>query len=76
MKNIERVLKRENKGKFPGKAPIDPKTLERYSRGEGLKEQGVVHPLHALKLQKKEKKHNYAQEQAARAEILLTEDQG
>ncbi|CAH2074388.1 unnamed protein product, partial [Iphiclides podalirius] len=76
VKNIEKVLKRESKGKFPGKAPIDPKTLERYSRGEGFEGKGVVHPLHALKLQKKEKKFNYAQEQAARSEILHTEGQG
>lgn len=37
---------------------------------------GVRHPLYAEKLKKQEKKFNYAQEQAARAEILLAEDQG
>ncbi|CAG5012136.1 unnamed protein product [Parnassius apollo] len=76
VKNIEKVLRKKQKGKFPGKAPIDPKTLERYSRGEGLEGEVLTHPLHALKLQKKERKFNYAQEQSARAEILLPEDQG
>lgn len=37
---------------------------------------GVRHPLYAEKLKKKERRYDYAQEQAARAEILLTEDQG
>lgn len=50
--------------------------MEQYSRGEGQDGKGVRHPLHAAKLKRKEKKFNYAQEQAARAEILLTEDQG
>ncbi|XP_068630146.1 WD repeat-containing protein 46 [Battus philenor] len=76
LKSIEKGLKRKKNERFPGKAPLDPKKLERHSRGEGFQGKGVTHPLHAKKLQKKERKHNYAQEQAARAEILLTEDQG
>ncbi|XP_014368160.2 WD repeat-containing protein 46 [Papilio machaon] len=75
-RNIKNVLKRGCDPKFPGKAPVDPNSLERHSRGEGFQERGVRHPLHALKLKKKENKYKYAQEQAARAEILLTEDQG
>lgn len=61
---------------FPGKAPIDPLKLEQHSRGEGISSKKVGHALHAAKLKKKEKKIQYAQKQAARAEILLTEDQG
>lgn len=62
--------------KYPGKAPIDPKKLENYSRGEGLVGEGVRHPIYKEKLKRKEKKFKYAQEQSARAEILLTEDHG
>lgn len=50
--------------------------LEAHSRGEGFAGKGVRHPLYAVKLKKKENKHKYAQKQAARADILLTEDQG
>ncbi|KOB56560.1 WD repeat-containing protein 46, partial [Operophtera brumata] len=60
---------------FPGRAPIDPKRLENHSRGEGMGA-GVRHPLYAEKLKKKEKRINFAQDQAARTEILLAEDQG
>ncbi|XP_045445591.1 WD repeat-containing protein 46 [Melitaea cinxia] len=66
----------EKDKKFPGKAPINPEKLEHHSRGEGFEGKGVKHPLYALKLKKKENKHKYAQKQAARADILLTEDQG
>lgn len=62
--------------KFPGKATLDPTVLERYSRGEGIDNNSVKHPLYIAKLKKKERKINFAQEQAARAEILLTENQG
>lgn len=62
--------------KYPGKATIYPTVLEQYSRGEGIDKNGVKHPLYAVKLKKKENKINFAQEQAARAEILLTENQG
>lgn len=79
-KNNERIdfkkpTYKHNKKKFKGKAPIDVKKLEVQSRGEGVGK-GVKHALHAAKLQKKENKINYAQEQAVRAEILLTEEQG
>ena len=67
--------KRKPNKKFEGKAPIDPEKLEAHSRGEGVGK-GVRHPLHAEKLRKKERKFTYAQDQAARAEILLTEDHG
>ncbi|XP_013190083.1 WD repeat-containing protein 46 [Amyelois transitella] len=67
--------KKVNK-KYPGKAPIDKEKLELHSRGEGLSSKGVRHPLHAAKLKRREKKLNFAQEEAARAEILLTEEKG
>lgn len=68
--------KKKVKKEYPGKAPIDKERLERHSRGEGLNRKGIKHPLHAAKLKRKEKKLNYAQEEAARAEILLTEEKG
>ncbi|CAG9096266.1 unnamed protein product [Plutella xylostella] len=70
------IDKKEKKKKFPGKAPINPKSLERHSRGEGFEGKGVKHPLYLLKLKKRENKFHYAQEQAARAEILLAGEQG
>ncbi|CAH0720636.1 unnamed protein product, partial [Brenthis ino] len=73
-----RYIKQKNEvqKKFPGKAPIDPAKLEEHSRGEGFEGKGLRHPLYAVKLKKKENKHKYAQKQAARADILLTENQG
>lgn len=66
----------EKDKKFPGKAPINPEKSEQHSRGEGFEGKGVKHPLYSIKFKRKENKHKYAQEQAARADILLTEDQG
>ncbi|XP_075969315.1 WD repeat-containing protein 46 isoform X2 [Anticarsia gemmatalis] len=74
-KGFKKPIQKKDNSKFKGKAPIDPQKLELHSRGEGVGK-GVRHPLHAEKLKKKERKFNYAQEQAARAEILLTEDHG
>ncbi|CAH0406608.1 unnamed protein product [Chilo suppressalis] len=71
-KNDGKVLKK----KFSGKSPINPEKLEKHSRGEGIDHNNVKHPLHAAKLKKRENKLNYAQKQAARSEILLTEQQG
>ncbi|GBP14116.1 WD repeat-containing protein 46 [Eumeta japonica] len=64
------------RNQYLGKAPLDPKRLERHDRGEGFSGTGVRHPLHLQKLKKKERKIKYAHEQATRAEILLTEEQG
>ncbi|XP_028168059.1 WD repeat-containing protein 46 [Ostrinia furnacalis] len=78
-KTKNKIIKKKDEvkpQKYPGKAPVDPKKLENHSRGEGLNPKKVKHPLHAAKLKKKENKLNYAQKQAARAEILLTEEQG
>ncbi|KAJ2952607.1 hypothetical protein O0L34_g6930 [Tuta absoluta] len=74
--NKSPFIRKKQKQKYPGKAPLDPAKLEQYSRGDGLEGKGVRHPLHATKLKKKEQKIKYAQEEAARAEILLTEDKG
>ncbi|VVD02379.1 unnamed protein product [Leptidea sinapis] len=68
-------IKHQSK-KYAGKASINPEELAKHSRGEKLEGKGVTHPLHAIKLKKKENKYKFAQEQAARAEILLTENTG
>ncbi|XP_022117062.2 WD repeat-containing protein 46 [Pieris rapae] len=62
--------------KKSGKSPINLKKLEKHSRGDGISGKGVKHPLYAAKLQKKELKYRFAQSQAARADILLTENAG
>lgn len=63
------------KHKYPGKAPVAKELLEKHSRGDGIGI-GVKHPILLEKLKRKEKNIDYANEQAARAEILLTEEQG
>ncbi|KAK9498747.1 hypothetical protein O3M35_003314 [Rhynocoris fuscipes] len=67
---------RKNKSKYDVSVP--KKLLEKYSRGEGI--DGNVPTLgdlsHKKKLLRKEKKIQWAVKQAARAEILLTEESG
>ncbi|KAI8435203.1 hypothetical protein MSG28_003560 [Choristoneura fumiferana] len=72
---IKKPFNNKKSNKFPGKAPVDEIKLEQHSRGEGIGK-GVKHPLHAVKLKKREQKISYAQDQAARADILLTEEAG
>ncbi|XP_069365418.1 WD repeat-containing protein 46 isoform X1 [Maniola hyperantus] len=75
-KNVQtKNIDTKKAAQYPGKAPINPEKLEHHTRGEGIGK-GVRHPLYALKLKKRENKFKYAEEQAVRADILLTEDQG
>lgn len=80
LKNKSKYNKLDNNSrkstKFPGKVPIDPRKLELHSRGERMAGTGVMHSFHREKLERREKKFNSAQTQAARAEILLAEEQG
>ncbi|XP_055376377.1 WD repeat-containing protein 46 [Condylostylus longicornis] len=55
---------------------IDSKILEKHTRGESAKTEGVKTRFFKTKLKKKEICLNYAVEQAARTEILLTEENG
>ncbi|KAL4714009.1 hypothetical protein ACJJTC_008363 [Scirpophaga incertulas] len=73
---IKNAKRPRGKSNFPGKAPVNEKKLEHHSRGEGLESANIKHPLYSARLKKKENKLIYAQEQAARSEILLTEEQG
>lgn len=62
--------------KFRGKVKPPPELIEKYSKGEGVNLKGVRTNIHQKKLEKKEKKFKFAVEEAARTEILLTEDSG
>jgi hypothetical protein len=56
--------------------PIDSKTLEKYSRGEGVQVHDIAHPIYRKKIKSKEKKIEFSTQEAARNEILLTEEPG
>ncbi|XP_015605827.1 WD repeat-containing protein 46 [Cephus cinctus] len=66
--------------KYPGKAPVSKEKLEKYGRGEGLNlKKGfsrVKNKIHRQRLRVKERVIENAIEQAARTELLLTEDYG
>lgn len=64
------------KPKYPGRAPIPKELLEKHSRGEGIKKTGIKTGVHKRKQLRKEQNFKFADEQAARVEILLTEDSG
>lgn len=61
---------------FPGKLPIPKEKIMKYSKGEGLEGKGVTQPSYLRKLKNREKHIAFAEKQAARAELLLTEDVG
>lgn len=56
--------------------PVSKEALERHSRGEGLNKQRIRTGIHKKRLEHKEKNIAFANEQAARTEVLLTEDSG
>lgn len=62
--------------KLPKRPPIAPELLEKYSRGEGLNVKGVRTSVYKKKFEHREKDIKFANEFAARAEILLTEQSG
>ncbi|XP_034947731.1 WD repeat-containing protein 46 [Chelonus insularis] len=66
--------------KYPGKAPVDPKKLEKHKRGKGVElRPGKIRikgKYNQERLKRKEKAVQKAAEDAARAELLLTEDPG
>lgn len=69
---------KENKSKKPfhKKLPVSEEALARHSRGEGLNKQKIRTGVYRKRLEHKEKNIAYANEQAARTEILLTESSG
>lgn len=70
------VSKPNTPGKYPKKKPIPKELLEKHSRGEGLNVKGVRTRVHKKKHEQKERNIQFANELAARAEILLTEESG
>lgn len=73
-----RKVKKPSNCKYPGRKVIDPKLLEKYSKGEGVKVKSIGYKNKYLKhkLKEKEKAFHEAEVAAARAEILLTETSG
>lgn len=74
---IKRIKKIPNPSpKYPGRAPINQELLQKHNRGEGIDKSGVRTGIYKRKQELKEKNFQFANEQAARVEILLTEDTG
>lgn len=76
--NRKKVVKTANKPnpKFKGRVPIPKEKLEKHSRGDGLQLDRVKTLTHKKKLERKEKNIKFSNEEAARTEILLTEQSG
>lgn len=78
-KSRPRKFPRDRPQKFPGRKPLDPSLQQKYSRGGGVETSYVRNPKHRVmknKLKKREAKIKEAEEETARAEILLTESAG
>uniref|UniRef100_A0A1Q3F1A6 Putative wd40-repeat-containing subunit of the 18s rrna processing complex n=1 Tax=Culex tarsalis TaxID=7177 RepID=A0A1Q3F1A6_CULTA len=56
--------------------PVDPEALRRHSRGEGINLDGVKGRFQKIKQKRKDINIEFAEEQAARAEVLLNEEEG
>ncbi|GAB0089722.1 WD repeat-containing protein 46 [Sergentomyia squamirostris] len=69
-------VRKQYQNKYPGPAPIDPESLEKHSRGPGIDVKGGKKSFHTARIKKKEIYYEFANEQAARTEILLKEDEG
>ncbi|XP_070532096.1 WD repeat-containing protein 46-like isoform X1 [Ptychodera flava] len=73
-----RKIKRGRADPFEGPAPVPKEKLVKYSRGEQVNtnNKNVPDVKHRRILQQLEKKYEEAVEEAARSELLLTEDAG
>lgn len=76
LREKKRYNKFRSRSKFPGRAPIKEEALERHSRGTGISVDGVKTKTFKIKLKNKDKLLKFAEEQAARTELLLNEDDG
>lgn len=70
------LKKKIKKAKFPGPAPIDPELIQKHSRGPATSNRFVKTGVMKEKIRRKEATFEFANEQAARTEILLREDEG
>ncbi|XP_001605963.1 WD repeat-containing protein 46 [Nasonia vitripennis] len=68
----------QEKSKASGKKlPIDKEKIAKYDRGPGVNlKKGVKNKIHRQRMRQKEKVRDTMAEQAARTEMLLTEDYG
>jgi U3 small nucleolar RNA-associated protein 7 len=62
--------------KFKGKPKIPKKVLKKYERGPGINKAGIKTNIHKQRLEQKEETIKFSIQQAARAEVLLTEEGG
>ncbi len=74
-KRNSKKRKKDEEDKFPGPAPLDPAAAERHSRGEGVKTERVRNKYHRKMQERREKRRKMAEEMAARAEILVDNDE-
>lgn len=56
--------------------PVDPKILEKYSRGTGMNPDAFHNDVFKKRVVNREKKIEFSTEESARNEILLTEQSG
>ncbi|EDS30716.1 WD repeat protein 46 [Culex quinquefasciatus] len=56
--------------------PVDPEALRRHSRGDGVRLDGVKSRFQKIRQKRKDINIEFAEEQAARAEVLLNEEEG
>lgn len=81
-KKVNRVNKRDLKRKFEinteikCKQELPAELLKKYGKGEGVNLKGVKTSIHQKRIANKEEKIHFAVEEAARTEVLLTEDCG
>jgi len=68
--------KREKRDKFAGRKKVDKVVLEKHSRGQFVDTRRVKFQVKKTQVAQQERKLKFAQEQAARAEILLQEEGG
>ncbi|XP_071948540.1 WD repeat-containing protein 46-like [Antedon mediterranea] len=66
----------KRKDKFAGPAPINKEALKKYKRGEQNNVKHLIDKKHKRNLKNEEHKIKQAEEEAARAELLLTEEAG
>lgn len=78
-RNLQATLKVANakKNTKPEREPVDATRIKFYNRGEGLHDVKFVKGKYfQRKLQKREQQIEWASEQSARTEVLLTEEPG
>lgn len=74
--NTTKIKRNDKRRKRQKQNLIDPVLLEKHSRGEGTSITGVKTKFFKEKLSRKEVYVNFANEQAARTEILRNEEEG